>query len=228
MLCLGVMAAGESTAASSCKVDYVTLNNWGSGAQQQVTVTNLGAAVNAWELTWTYKGTDAIYQMWNASYTQAGQKVSVKGTAGLATSAKADFGFLENNPGAIPTDFAVNGLPCNDQVVANSTSWLLDTTASSFYFVSVKNVNTAEPFTFTDFKGTVDKDGNAVLAVPLDTISTGVDVRNTRIRDMLFESSLLPVVYFNTKLDLVAMDAIPVGGQQNCATYRQRHFARCG
>jgi cytochrome c553/polyisoprenoid-binding protein YceI len=90
----------------------------------------------------------------------------------------------------------------------------LDTTNSTFNFVSVKNTNTAEAFTFTQLKGTVATNGTAVLTIPLSTISTGNDTRNSRIQSMLFESSYLPSLHFTTDLDLSALDSLAVGSIQ--------------
>ncbi|RYY73147.1 MAG: DUF1592 domain-containing protein [Gammaproteobacteria bacterium] len=92
--------------------------------------------------------------------------------------------------------------------------WLLDTTNSTFNFVSFKNTNTAEAFTFTSLKGSVATNGTAVLSIPLTTISTNNTVRESRMQSMLFETDYLPNLYFTTDLDLSALDSLAVGSVQ--------------
>ena len=98
--------------------------------------------------------------------------------------------------------------------VTTAARWLLDTTNSTFNFVSFKNTNTAEAFTFTQFRGTVAANGTAVLSIPLTTVSTNNTVRESRMQTMLFESGYLPTLNFTTDLDLSALDALAVGSVQ--------------
>ncbi len=248
MLCLVAMATGKAAAQGACSVAYTTVNNWGSGAQLKVSLTNTGAAKTNWELCWTYAGNDTINNLWDGTYTQSGKNVCVKNAGyngNLPANGTASFGFLVNNPGAAPTAYTLNGVACGGtpvssvaassapSSVASSTprssvassavsststtvaSWLVDGTASNFYFVTVKknalNVETGENLTFTQLQGTVAANGQATLTIPLASLSTGVDVRNTRMQTMLFESSHLPSLHFTTQLDLTAINAMTVG-----------------
>jgi polyisoprenoid-binding protein YceI len=161
----------------------------------------------------------------------------------LAANGTATFGFLVNNPGTIPTVFTLNGAACGGTAssVASSTPsstpssvpsstpssrssssaagtaarWLLDSTNSTFNFVTVKKntagTETPESMTFTQLQGTVSTTGQATLTIPLASISSGVDLRNTRLQSMLFESNYLPSLHFTTQLDLTAIDAMTAG-----------------
>lgn len=93
----------------------------------------------------------------------------------------------------------------------NAARWLLNNTKSVLNFVSVKNTNVAETFTFSQLQGTVSSSGQATMTIPLASIITGVDIRNTRMQSMLFESNYLPNLHFTTQLDLVAIDAMAAG-----------------
>ena len=161
----------------------------------------------------------------------------------LPTNGTALFGFNVNNPSAqIPTAFTFNGVSCGgnssassavSSVASSSSSrmsssssmsnssapsaaalWLLDAPKSTFHFVAVKNTNVAEAFTFTQLQGTVADSGSATLTIPLAGISTGVDIRNTRMQSLLFESGYLPSLHFTTQLDVTALNAMPVGAIQ--------------
>ncbi len=111
---------------ASCRVDYVIRNEWPGGATVDVTITNLGSTpINGWTLTWTFPDSgQAITHLWNGSYTQVGQDVTVSNAAWngtIAPGGSVDFGFNMSWSGAnpAPTAFTLNGVPCNVSV----TSW---------------------------------------------------------------------------------------------------------
>src|SRR5690606_8204185 len=101
--------------------------------------------------------------------------------------------------------------------VSNGTAarWLLDATNSTFHFVTVKKnsagAETPENITFSELKGTVATNGQATLTIPLASINSGVDLRNTRLKEILFESQYLPSLHFTTQLDLTTIDAMAAG-----------------
>ncbi len=92
-----------------------------------------------------------------------------------------------------------------------SASWLVDTSKSSLHFVSIKNTSVAENFTFSQLQGTVASNGTATLTIPLTSVLTGIDLRNTRMQNLLFETSMLPNLHFTTQLNLTAIDTLAVG-----------------
>jgi hypothetical protein len=104
-------------AAAGCRVVYSVPSQWNNGFTGNVTVTNLGDALNGWRLTWTFAGNQQIAQSWNSTYTQSGAQVTVTNAgwnAALATGASASFGFNANYSGANPepATFALNGVTC--------------------------------------------------------------------------------------------------------------------
>ena len=103
----------------------------------------------------------------------------------------------------------------SSSAAAQGARWLLDSANSTFHFTTVKKstagVETPENFTFTQLQGTVAANGQATLTIPLASISTGVDIRNTRMQSLLFESGYLPSMHFTTQLDLTAIDALAAG-----------------
>ena len=240
-IAFGLIAPGTALAQGACSVNFQTENNWGAGAQYKVTLTNTGAAKTSWELCWTYAGSDTVSQLWEGSYTQTGKNVCVKNVGyngNLATNGSVAFGLIATNPGTSPTEFTLNGAACGGTTTSASSSstssvtttasskssssapavaarWLLDGTASTLHFVTVKKstagVETPENMTFTQLQGTVANNGQATLSIPLASISTGVDIRNTRMQSLLFESGYLPSLHFTTQLDLAAIDAMAVG-----------------
>lgn len=102
--------------------------------------------------------------------------------------------------------------------VTNSIAarWLLDATNSTFHFVTVKKnastgAETPENFTFTQLQGTVSPTGQATLTIPLNSISTGTALRDTRMQDFIFESAYLPNLHFATQLNLTNLEGLATG-----------------
>lgn len=95
--------------------------------------------------------------------------------------------------------------------ISGKAQWFVDESKSLLNFVSVKNTDVAETFSFGQLQGTVSNAGSATLSIPLASIVTGIDLRNTRVKQMLFESDLLPNLHFTTQLDLASLDNLPVG-----------------
>lgn len=234
MLSLGLVVSATSVAQGACTASYVTENNWGAGAQIGLTVKNNGAAVTSWQVCWAYTGSEVVADSWEGVATTTGSNVCIKNASyngNLPANGSVKIGMIVNNPGAqVPTAFTFNGVACGGSTSSSSSSatsssssstssaaaarWLLDSTNSTFHFVTVKNTNTAEAFTFTQLQGTVAASGSATLTIPLASISSGVETRNTRMKNYLFESSYLPNLHFTTQLDLSALDALAVGAIQ--------------
>lgn len=109
----------SQAAATGCRVDYAVNAQWPGGFIANVTVTNLGAPVKGWTLSWASPGGQAVRQGWNADITQQGATVSATNAgwnASLDTQAPASFGFVGTRGEAaarLPTRFTLNGIACN-------------------------------------------------------------------------------------------------------------------
>ncbi len=104
---------------STCKVTYSNLNDWGAGFTANVVITNNGSsAINGWTLTWSFGGNQTVTNLWNGSYTQTGQSVSVTNLSYNniipASGGTVNFGFNANYSGtnANPSSFSLNGVAC--------------------------------------------------------------------------------------------------------------------
>lgn len=106
-----------------------------------------------------------------------------------------------------------------------SSLWALDAAQSKIQYVSVKNSHVGEVNTFGQtvldsgatsnaLTGSIDSDGNAVLAIDLNRLETGVETRNTRMRDFVFETQLLPTAYVSVKLDPETLSDMEVGASK--------------
>ncbi|MGK5684261.1 cellulose-binding domain-containing protein [Actinoplanes sp. URMC 104] len=112
-----VMQAPAASAAAACSVQWTT-NQWSTGFTAEVQVTNGGAPVTSWTLSWTFAGDQRVTNAWNATVTQSGKAVSaasVGWNGSLATGASARFGFQGTFSGAnaTPSEFSFNGVSCS-------------------------------------------------------------------------------------------------------------------
>ena len=111
--------SGSSPPAASCSAAYSVTNSWSGGFQAQVTLTNTGGAtISGWKLAWTFPGDQKITNLWNATYTQSGEQVTVTNAsynASLAQAASVTIGFTGSftSSNAAPTSFTLNGTACS-------------------------------------------------------------------------------------------------------------------
>jgi cellulose 1,4-beta-cellobiosidase len=108
---------GNGTGTGTCHVGFTVTNAWNTGFQAALSIQNTGTvALNGWTLTWSFPGGQTVSQLWNGAETQAGTTVSVTNlsyNASIAPGASYnDAGFTANGTSAIPTNFAINGTPC--------------------------------------------------------------------------------------------------------------------
>jgi len=107
-----------TTPTGGCKVAYSAPNQWPGGFTANVTITNLGSAINGWTLKWTWPSGQTIQQAWNSTATQSGSAVTVTNAAwngSLAAGGTATFGFNGGfgSTNTAPTSFTLNGTLCS-------------------------------------------------------------------------------------------------------------------
>src|SRR2546421_10905554 len=93
---LTAVGAVSAQAATGCQVSYAVTNQWPGGFGANVTVTNLGDAINGWRLTWSFAAGQTITQLWNGTAVQAGANVTVTNVSwnsGIPTGGNVGFGF---------------------------------------------------------------------------------------------------------------------------------------
>lgn len=110
---------------SSCAVTYNVSNQWETGFQADVTITNgSGTAVSGWALAWTHAAGQQITSGWNATISQTGNNATASNPAShwngtiAANGGTASFGFQGSHTGnvVVPTSFTLNGTACGGGV----------------------------------------------------------------------------------------------------------------
>jgi cellulase/cellobiase CelA1 len=62
----------------TCHVVYNNVNQWNTGFQVAITIQNTGTVgITNWTLGWTFPGNHQINGLWNGTYSQSGQAVTV-------------------------------------------------------------------------------------------------------------------------------------------------------
>jgi len=78
--------------------------------------------------------------------------------------------------------------------------WHVNPEASYLTIQSVKKNEVLETHRFTNFAGTIQPDGETEIKIDLASIETGVDIRNVRMRFLLFETYKFPLARITTKI----------------------------
>ncbi|MGC9665373.1 non-reducing end alpha-L-arabinofuranosidase family hydrolase [Planosporangium sp. 12N6] len=123
----GTVTVAAHAAAAGCAVTYTVSSQWTDGFGANVNVTNLGDPVSGWTLTWSFGAGQAVTQAWNATVTQSGANVTARNASyngNLGTNASTSFGFNGswNGSNPVPTNFALNGTPCNGGTTPPTTT----------------------------------------------------------------------------------------------------------
>jgi cellulose 1,4-beta-cellobiosidase len=122
LVAAGLIAVSASPAQAqiACRVDYVKAWEGGNGFGANVTINNLGAAINGWELEFNFPGNQQISNGWIARWSQSGQAVSAVNeswSALIPAGGSLTLGFNATFSGSNqnPTTFFLNGVQCTGQ-----------------------------------------------------------------------------------------------------------------
>ncbi|MFC6017941.1 PQQ-dependent sugar dehydrogenase [Plantactinospora solaniradicis] len=109
---------GTTAPPAACRVSYRVDQQWGTGFNATVTVTNTGTQpVSGWTVGWTFPAAQRAGTFWNASGTQQGAVVTARNATwngNIPPGATVQFSFLASNtgPNPAPTAFTLNGNAC--------------------------------------------------------------------------------------------------------------------
>ena len=92
-------------------------------------------------------------------------------------------------------------------------NWHLDGESSRLSFITGKNGDTAEVHRFLVLHGTVDRKGAAGLRIEMDSVSSGIPLRDERMRDGLFDVERFAEATVKAQLDLRPINDLASGAQ---------------
>lgn len=90
----------------------------------------------------------------------------------------------------------------------------MDTDTSRLNFTSIKNGLVAELHQFTKLTGSLNDNGELLVEVVLDSVDTRVDIRDTRMRETLFETGKFPLAVYRASVDTSILDGMSAGEVQ--------------
>ncbi len=78
--------------------------------------------------------------------------------------------------------------------------WSVQNEQSSVHFISTKKQHIAEIHHFKKVSGKLSDSGKFALAIDLASVETGIDIRNSRMRDDLFKVGTFPAANLTAQL----------------------------
>ncbi len=226
---LVTLLISTASQAASCQLEIE--DQWNTGFKAGITINNeQDAPFSEWQLNWQLPEGARLNNSWNAELVcEANQCTAIPPSWNptINTGNSYSFGFTANLNGAsLPVEIVVNGDVCNGNSSGNNDNaptstigaWILDGNASNVQYISTKKAHVAETNQFDSgdtsapaLSGSIDSSGSAILAIDLNDVATGIDIRNSRLLSLLFETELLPTAYFVTQVDFEAINAMAPG-----------------
>lgn len=97
--------------------------------------------------------------------------------------------------------------------VSAQANWYLDGESSRLSFISTKNTNISEVQRFLVLHGKVSPKGLAEVEVEMDSVNSGIPLRDERMRKDLFEIQTFPQALITTQIDLRPINDLAPGAQ---------------
>ena len=95
--------------------------------------------------------------------------------------------------------------------VSGDGPWVLNGDASGLTYVTIKNSDLAEINTFRSLSGTVEPDGKAEFLIDLNSVDTDNEIRDGRMKSILFKTGEFPSAKVSAEVDMVEYEALGVG-----------------
>lgn len=94
---------------------------------------------------------------------------------------------------------------------AAQADWQLDADASSLYYVTSKAAAVSELNSFGGLSGAIDAQGMATLGIDLASVQTNIEIRDQRMREIVFQTAQYPQATVSLQVDAAALDAMAPG-----------------
>ncbi|NVZ99631.1 YceI family protein [Pseudomonas gingeri] len=92
-------------------------------------------------------------------------------------------------------------------------NWYLDNESSRLSFVTTRNADISEVHRFLTLHGKVDSQGLATLEVELESVNTGIPLRDERLRRDLFEIKAHPEAQVTAQINVQPINDLAPGAQ---------------
>lgn len=112
-------------------------------------------------------------------------------------------------PSPLPLALALLAIVC----LPAQANWYLDNESSRLSFITSKNGDVSEVHRFLVLHGKVDRKGAAELEVEMESVSSGIPLRDERMRKELFNVETFPDATINAQLNLRPINDLANGAQ---------------
>jgi polyisoprenoid-binding protein YceI len=89
--------------------------------------------------------------------------------------------------------------------------WMLDNVKSRVSFATTKAGVLGEVHSFKSLSGSVDSGGAVSISIDLASVDTLIPIRDERMRDLLFQTSIFPTAMVTANLDATALAGLSSG-----------------
>jgi polyisoprenoid-binding protein YceI len=89
--------------------------------------------------------------------------------------------------------------------------WELDNARSELNFISIKNAAVAETHRFRQLSGSIADDGAANVTIDLASVDTLIEIRDERMRELLFNTLKFPSAQLSASVEADLLDAVTDG-----------------
>ncbi|GIU42961.1 YceI family protein [Shewanella algidipiscicola] len=98
-----------------------------------------------------------------------------------------------------------------------ASNWQVNNQDSVVNFMSFKNGDIAEIHKFTQITGELAANGDFSLSIPLTSVWTNIDIRDERMKQVLFETAQFPTLSLTAAIDAQTVDKLAVGSMDTMA-----------
>jgi len=106
---------------------------------------------------------------------------------------------------------AACGPAASDDPALTEGAWALDSEASRLNYATIKAGDVVEMNAFETLTGSVSADGSATVEIDLASVSTGIDIRDERMRDIFFVVADNPTATVTAEFDPAAFEGLAIG-----------------
>jgi len=135
--------------------------------------------------------------------------VTTSSTSSTVTSASSS-SRSSSSSSIAPSSSAPSSVSSSSSSIA-TPAWTLSTTDSYLNFATTKNTHNLEVHNFTAISGDINGAGVATLTIDLNTVNTGVALRDQRMRDLLFETATYPTATVTVAIPANLISSLAVG-----------------
>jgi hypothetical protein len=89
--------------------------------------------------------------------------------------------------------------------------WTLDGATSNLYYVTSKAASVSELNSFEELSGNIADDGSASVSIMLGSVDTAIDIRNERMREIVFQVETYPLATVSLSADAMELNSLSAG-----------------